>query len=438
MGKVGVVCVGVPWFDIETARSITEAVISAVRSEFEVVADSDIVTCYQDAEKAMNMLRDPALDCMVLEVGTFPDGEAIQRLAACTVPIVVHFVQDSFQGGTVERNSQCGAGLTSYCLRAMSKRYLWTTGDVRDPAGQQALLHSVRSAAALGALRRLRIGAIGRYPPGFLPSAVDDGELQRLLGVTISDISVAAVVRGLDTDPAPEAVPMPRQGQTLKAFHGGRLPEEVRQGIERWFRALSSVMKSSGIAVFAIKDWPELLGDLSAPGLWPCLGWLQDSGFIVAPEGDLNAALTMAVASSWTQTPTFLADVVGKDEHDGTLTLWHYGCAESLARDPDGIRYLEDGHDVEFTLRPGRGILFRLGRDGQGYRVLSVPVEVVPEPVRLRRAACKVRPIGASGSEVLEALLNEGWDHHVCLVYGEVEREAAAFARCAGFTLSEM
>jgi len=39
---------------------------------------------------------------------------------------------------------------------------------------------------------------------------------------------------------------------------------------------------------------------------------------------------------------------------------------------------------------------------------------------------------------VLEALLNEGWDHHVCLVYGEVEREAAAFARCAGFALSEM
>ena len=164
----------------------------------------------------------------------------------------------------------------------------------------------------------------------------------------------------------------------------------------------------------------------------------QDSGFIVAPEGDLNAALTMAVASSWTQTPVFLADVVGKDEHDGTLTLWHYGCAESLARDPDGIRYLEDGHDVEFTLKQGRGILFRLGRNGQGYRALSVPVQVVPEPVRLRRAACKVRPIGASASEVLDALLNEGWDHHVCLVYGEVEQEAAAFARCAGFTLSEM
>jgi len=320
----------------------------------------------------------------------------------------------------------------------MNKRYLWTTGDVRDPAGQEALLHSVRSAAALGALRRLRIGAIGRYPPGFLPSAVDDGELQRLLGVTISDISIAAVVRGLDTDPVPEAVPVPRQGQVLKAFHGGRLPEEVRRGIERWFRALSSVMKSSGIAVFAIKDWPELLGDLNIPGLWPCLGWLQDSGFIVAPEGDLNAALTMAVASSWTQTPAFLADVVGIDEHGGTLTLWHYGCAESLARDPDGIRYLEDGGNVEFTLKQGRGILFRLGRNGQGYRALSVPVQVVPEPVRLRRAACKVRPIGASASEVLEALLNEGWDHHVCLVYGEVEGEAAAFARCAGFTLSEM
>ena len=65
MGKVGVVCVGVPWFDIETARSITETVISAVRSEFEVVADGDIVTCYQDAEKAMNMLRDPTLDCKI-------------------------------------------------------------------------------------------------------------------------------------------------------------------------------------------------------------------------------------------------------------------------------------------------------------------------------------------------------------------------------------
>src|SRR5262249_51659661 len=230
--------------------SITAAVISAVRSEFEVVAAGDIVTCYQDAEKAMNMLRDPALDCMVLEVGTFPDGEAIQRLAACTIPIVVHFVQDSFQGGTVERNSQCGAGLTSYCLRAMNKRYLWPTGDVRDPAVREELLHSVRSAAALGALRRLRIGAIGRYPPGFLPSAVDDGELQRLLGVTISDISIAAVVRGLDTNPAPEAVPVPRQGQVLKAFHGGGLPEGVGRGIGRGVRAVGSGVEVSRPAIF--------------------------------------------------------------------------------------------------------------------------------------------------------------------------------------------
>jgi hypothetical protein len=265
---------------------------------------------------------------------------------------------------------------------------------------------------------------------------VDDVELRRKLGVTIEDVSMSTVTAVLETRRSQADPPDHHRAGPLIALGGGELDKSVSDGIELWYSTLLQVIGASGSRVVALKDWPELL-EMGVPGLWPAIGWLQDAGLIVSPEGDLNGALTMGVASCWTTSPSFLADLVDVDSEAGTLTLWHYGCAESLARNRQEIRYAEDGEDVQFTLAPGRGTLLRLGRADGEYRLRVSPVEVVDEEVQLRRAACKVKPIMGSADDIRAFMFDGGWDHHACLVYGDVHHEASVFARCLDIELCE-
>ena len=125
-------------------------------------------------------------------------------------------------------------------------------------------------------------------------------------------------------------------------------------------------------------------------------------------------------------------DISAWDDAASTLTLWHYGGAESLARDPDEIRYCEWGREVEFTFRPGRATLARLGLHRGELRLLSIAVEMLDERVTLRRAAGLARTLHRPAGQVVRQMIDEGWEHHPCLVYGDVGAELAAIARLAG------
>jgi L-fucose isomerase-like protein len=317
--------------------------------------------------------------------------------------------------------------MTTFTLTALEQPHVHCFGDPLDPAVQRELLAKLRAATALSALRGERIGLVGFRAPGFYPCAFDELLLRRSLGLAIDHVALSELGREWDKGERRKA---PRDRFPL--IEGGELPAEAVARIERYYGALSRVVEASGHQVIAIKDWPEFFEAEVEGGFWPALGWLQEDGIVLAPEGDVNAAVTMALQHELTGGTPTLVDVGARDEDDSTLLLWHYAGAESLARDPAEIRYERWGREVEYTFKPGPATLARVGLYRGRLRLLTVAVEMVDRRVTLRRAAGWARTVRTPAGEVVQRLLDEGWEHHPCLVYGDLTVEFAAIARLAG------
>lgn len=425
---VGLLAIGVPWFDIETANRHLGVTRRFLAGRWQVTGPERPVTDLAALDAAIETLRSARIDALVLQIASFPDGEAPARLAGVIdAPFIIHSLPEPDPARRISLNSLCGANMSAYTLNALGARYGFVHGDPAATEVQAALLAQLRAASALARLASTHIGLIGFRAPGFYPCAFDELQLRRALGVGIDHIGLNELSRHLA---AGERRPAPRVRFPL--IDGGELPAAAIERMERFYGALSAVVRASGRQTIAIKDWPEFFDAEIAGGFWPALGWIQEDGVTLAPEGDVNAAVTMALQRFLTGSTPTLVDISAWDDADSTLTLWHYGGAESLARDPDEIRYCEWGREVEYTFKPGRATLARLGLHRHGLRLLSIAVEMVDERVTLRRAAGRARTLHHPAGAVVRQLIDDGWEHHPCLVYGDIGAELAAFARLTG------
>lgn len=427
--SVGIVSVGVPWFDIESANRHLRNTREMVGEHYDVVGPDTAVTDTAALDGVVDSFRREGVDALLLQVATFPDGEAPARVArALDVPVVLHSLPEPRPDREVSLNSLCGANMIAFTLTALERPYTFVHGDPAGEAGPTLLAH-LNAAAAVAALGRTRVGLIGFRAPGFYPCAFDELLLRRRLGVAVDHVGLNELSRALEKG---ARRPAPAGGFPLIGGEG-QLPAEAVSRMERFYAALSDVLAESGHHVVAIKDWPEFF-DAEAPGgFWPALGWIQEEdGVVLAPEGDVNGAVTMALEKQLTGETPALVDVSAWEDDASTLTLWHYGCSAGLARDRDAIRYGEYGREVAFTFRPGRATLARIGMHRGDLRLLTVAVEMVDEAVTLRRAAGYARTLNHPAGDVVRRLLDDGWEHHPCLVYGDLEEAFAAVARLAG------
>jgi L-fucose isomerase-like protein len=433
---LGLLSIGVPYFDVVTATRHLAATHKLLEPHYRLVGPAEIVTDPAALDAVMDEFQAAHIGALLLQIGTFPDGEAPARLAdRLDVPIVVHALPEPRLDREVALNSLCGANMTTFTLTALDRPHLFCFGDPHDPVAQRDLLAKLNAASSLSALRGSRIGLIGFRAPGFYPCAFDELLLRRTLGLAIDHVALSELARELDRGEQRKA---PRdhfpliEGGDASSSPGQSLPAEAIERMERYFAALTNVVRASGQRVIAIKDWPEFFEAEVEGGFWPALGWLQEDGIVLAPEGDVNAAVTMALQHNLTGGIPTLVDVGAWDDGDSTLLLWHYAAAESLARDRSKVRFDRFGREVEYTFKPGPATLARIGLYRGQLRLLTIAVEMQDGRVTLRRAAGWARTVRTPAGEVVQRMIDEGWEHHPCLVYGDLTAEFAAIARLTG------
>lgn len=431
---IGVLSIGVPYFDVTTASQHLTTTLELLSPHYTVVGPAEVVTDLGDLDAALDQFLATGIRALLLQIGTFPDGEAPARVAdRLRVPIVVHALPEPCLDREVSLNSLCGANMTTFTLRAFDAPHLFCFGDPANPTAWQELQSCLRAATALSALKGSRIGLVGFRAPGFYPCAFDELLLRRILGVGIDHIGLNELARAWDSGARRKA---PRDHFPL--IEGGELPKAAVERMERYYGALTSVIRSGGHRVIAIKDWPEFFDAETPGGLWPALGWIQDEGIVLASEGDVNAAVTMALQHQLTGCIPTLVDIGAWHDDDSALLLWHYAGAESLARDASEIRFDRSGREVEFTFRPSRATLARLGLYRGQLRLLTIAVEMMDKRVTLRRAAGWARTIHTPARDVAQRLLSDGWEHHACLIHGDVTDELASIACLAGLALTAL
>ena len=433
--SLGLISVGLPWFDVPVAETVLATTRSVLERRFTVVGPDKVVTTEQELKPVLAELRAANVMAVVFQVGTFPNGNMPAWTAeALGVPIVLMGFPEDLSV-EVANNSLCGLNMATYTLTELGHPHTHVFVDPATEAGAEKLLSHVNAAVALSELRGTVVGLIGSRAPGFYPAMFDELLLRRQFGVRVEHVGLHEV-----TDRIKDSTSKAPPHASFPTIEGGELSAESVTWLGRYYRAITAAVEKHPYTAWAIKDWPEMTPrDSGIPaGMWPPLSWLQDDGYNISPEGDVNGAVTMELLARLTGNVPFFSDVSGVDPERSTLTLWHYGGGTKLARSRDEIRFGANGRELEFTLAPGAGVLARLGYSKGAYRLLVVEVEVLNERVTLRRAAGNAFTPRTNAADVVEEMLGGGWEHHVSFVHGDVVEDLVAFGRLAGVEVTRL
>ncbi len=354
--NVGLISIGVPWFEAPVAKIHLENTRAILSKHWNISGPEDVVTDNQTLQESIrNFKTNQPIDVLVLQIGTFPEGEDPLHLAEqLNIPIILHALPEPDLKKAIALNSLCGVNMTTYAFQALEIPHTYVIGNILEKTVQDEMGAQIRAAIALAELKRTRLALVGFRAPGFYPCVFDELLLRKKLGVKLDHISLGAVVNELNSGNRKQT-PV----NEFPTIEGGHLSNDAVEMFERYYAALTKVLDLDVHRLYAIKDWPEIMGLEYPGGIWPVLGWMADDDRLIAPEGDVNAAVTVALLNYLTGNIPFFADVVAWDELKSSFLLWHYGAAPSLASNQADIRYGSEGREVQFTVKPGKATLAR-------------------------------------------------------------------------------
>ena len=126
MRPLGVLSIGVPYLDVETAHRHSQATRRLLESTYRLVGPPEVMTDLDRLDAARDEFRLAGIQSLLLQIATFPDGEAPARIAQrVDVQGVVHALPKPRLNRKVALNSLCGANMTTFTLTALEAPHLF-------------------------------------------------------------------------------------------------------------------------------------------------------------------------------------------------------------------------------------------------------------------------------------------------------------------------
>jgi L-fucose isomerase-like protein len=154
------------------------------------------------------------------------------------------------------------------------------------------------------------------------------------------------------------------------------------------------------------------------------MSMLSDEGTPCSCEADVNGTISQLILQWIGGGPAFGTDVVSFDLDDDAVAVWHCGLAPLSMADPE-VRPRATIHSnrqlpllMEFPLKPGRVTVARLSEATGDYRLVVASGEMLRAPMSFSGTSGLLR-FDRPAHQVLDAMLNEGLEHHISLTYGD-------------------
>jgi L-fucose isomerase-like protein len=421
-------------FDGGFAVDKMNATIALLSRFGEVIAPDHPICTVEEAQKVAALLEAGRVDALILQQGTFCSAEplpvVVERIQA---PIAVWAVREPYNGGRVVANSLVGINLMASVLTNLDRPYRYFYGD----PDEAPVIHEVETfltaARTVRKLKTTRVGLAGSRAPGFYLMGADDMALRRQVGPEILHIDLSELFYG--PEPSPEEIAAVKAGLAQRVANAEAQAPENMYKVARAIARLRQLVRQNGLTCVALKNWPEF-----DPGYGVAadavLSVLTSEGIVAGCEGDLNGTITGVMLQEASGGGlTFLTDMVQVDQQANTGILWHAGVAPmEMAADGQQINFSDVGSvgmNLEFVLKPGRITIARLGIIKGRYRLLVTGGESLPTEMIVRGAMTVVK-FDAPARQVLDTILLGGWEHHVSMVYGDVQDELVEVARQLG------
>lgn len=406
----------------------------------------------EDVGSAAKKLADWGADYVLVQSSSFAGGDFIRPFAELKAPLGLWGVPEgppSPEGG-LPLNSFTGMNLYNSLLRTFYAhspgKVKWFFGRPSDPLFHDRFKVTVAALRAFVNLDGAHIGLVGGVAPGFDNLIVDPRHFTQQLGVRITALELDAVLataRNLKDDKqinqAAEIFIQPNVN--LQAGMGSQLSQLARLQI-----AFESLIQEHGFDALAVSCWPRFQVE---PGMAVCslVGQLNSLNIITACEGDIPSALSMFLLKALTNEQVVtLMDLVTVDINDQTALLWHCGPTSPALADDKGVNmgslWLFDGDQGEpkglhndMRLRPGPVTVMGIKPDLSGMLVLSGQID---NQKPAYKGSCgwlgqvKINNQPATIPQMIETLMQSGFQHHYPLAYGDLSEACLELAALLG------
>jgi L-fucose/D-arabinose isomerase len=266
-------------------------------------------------------------------------------------------------------------------------------GDISDPQVLARMGQHISAGAAINGLRGTTFGRIGGRPMGMYTAVSNPDQWMRIFGVDVEEIDQWELVRRSE---AVEATRVVAARQWLEAhaagvhYDGERLTPVLLERQIRSYYAMRELIDEWNLDFSGIKAQPELTDhfatmDVTEAFLNDPYDWDGPKAtHVCSTEADMDAALTMQILRSISNTPVLFADV---RYHHAELDVWdlcnsgqHATWFAARSDDPaENMRrvhlYPEDfyfpagGASVHHVAAPGEFTFARLTRLDGSYRM---------------------------------------------------------------------
>jgi L-fucose isomerase-like protein len=154
-------------------------------------------------------------------------------------------------------------------------------------------------------------------------------------------------------------------------------------------------------------------------------------------EADINGTLTQLMLQTLAGAPAFGTDIVGVDQAQDQVALWHCGLAPLTMADPRvqarGGLHSNRGVPLvfDFPLKPGNVTIARISQATGDLRLVLGKGEILAGPKPFSGTSGRLK-LEIPAKKFLDILMFEGLEHHVSLVYGSYLDVLEAFAKLVG------
>jgi L-fucose isomerase-like protein len=422
--RIGVAVIARPTFDVPYAEEVAGKAWATLDSlDAELIGSRDLLFDADAVRAAMPGLGEKPLDLLLVLQATFSDATMTVELAkAIEAPLALWSFPEPRTGGRLRLNTICGTNLAAHALSRAGLNYSYLHRAADDP-GAAAEISAL--AAAGGVRRRLRetsIAVIGARPAGFDTCRYDADALRALCGVTVDPIDIGDFFDRAREVPDDETDTVHARVQADLGNLDEMEQEPLRKSL-KVYSAMRRLADENGYSGLAVRCWPEFFTEFGGAACGP-MGMMGEEGVACGCEADVFGTISSLILNWLGGLPAFNTDLVDVDVADDTAVFWHCGQAPLSMADDQGPRRATVHSNrrmpllAEFALKPGRITIARLSQSKNEVRLIMGGGEMIRRPLAFSGTAGVAR-FDKPVSEVLDAIMAEGLEHHVALAYGE-------------------
>ncbi|MFT4145401.1 MAG: fucose isomerase [Mobilitalea sp.] len=432
--QVAYIPVGVPTYHLESAQAEFDKSIRLISSlTTEGVYPDKMLLTMDDLCSFLDKI-DPSL--IIFQNLTFANSAYISEvLKRFSCPVLLWTLREPvIDGGRLRLNSLTGAFSAGNALQAFRDgNFEYIFGSTEEQPVISKIDATIQAAQMKEQLKELKIASIGHTPMGFGFGRALDSEILKTFGVTLESIEVRELMDNARSYSEEECADF-LQDTKRRTVGLEKTPEKNVTDHARLYKAYKDYITNNKIGAIASRCWPDLFTVYGTP-VCSVLAMLNDLGIPSSCETDAYGALSMYIGAKLTDTPVFFGDPVSMDENENTITFWHCGTAAcSLAHKSTGAEVgvhpnRKIGPTMEFGCKPCEHVtLFRVGRKPDGsFRFFILPGEALDKPKQFNGTSVVVKT-ETSAKEVVHKSIQEGWEPHFVVVYGDVVQQLEILA----------